>query len=243
MAGIARLSSSSVEVSVSYDNVTSIFCFSEDEREEVDESSHAEGPRVLLRRPPVPPAELRPLPRLVRAWLLPWRLSEPPPVPDAPPALRPLLPPLRRLWWPPPPPISPSPPVWPPPPPELPPPRLRSPRSRLSPRRCSVARRPSRASFGVGRRTGSGASSWANLEALTKARVFACLICPKTELLSRRVQTTPIERSSTLNDDRRSDVRKVVAAATTASARSADNSTLGVLGDPLLRYPPALHLG
>ena len=139
--------------------------------------------------------------------------------------------------------FTPSPPVWPPPPPELPPPRLRSPRSRLSPRRCLVARLPSSASFGVGRRTGSGASSRANLKALTKARVVACLICPKTKLLSRRVQTTPIERSSTLNDDRRSDVKKVVAAATTAPARSADNSTLGVLGDPLLCYPPTLHLG
>ena len=158
----------------------------EDEREEVDGPSHAEGPRVLFRRPPVPPPELRPPPRLVCSWLLPWRRSEPLPVPDAPPALPSPLPPPRRLWWPLLPQFSPSPPVWPPPPPGLPPPRLRSPRSRLSPRRCLVARLLSSASFGVGQKTGSRVSSWANVKALTKARVGARLICPKAELLSRR---------------------------------------------------------
>ena len=201
----------------------------EDEREEVDEPSHDEGPRALFRRPPVPPPELRTPLRLVRAWLLPWRRCGPPPVPDVPPALPPPLPPPRRLWWPPPPALSPFPPLWPPPPSELPPPRLRSPRSRRRLRRCLVARLPSSASFGVGHRTGSGASSWANLKALTKARVCARLICPKAEVLSRRAQTAPTERSSALKDNRRSDGRRTVAAATTASARFAENSTLGVV--------------
>ena len=48
-------------------------------------------------------------------------------------------------------------------------------------------------------------------------------------MFSRRAQTVPPERSSALNDDRSSDVRWVVAAATTAPARCAGNSTLGVL--------------
>ena len=66
-------------------------------------------------------------------------------------------------------------------------------------------------------------------EALTKARVGARLICPKAELLSLRAQTAPTERSSALNDDRHSGVRRAVAAATTATARSAENSTLAVV--------------
>ena len=198
----------------------------EDEREEVDEPSHAEGPRALFRRPPVPPSDLRPPLRFVRAVLFSWRRCGPSPVPDAPPAVTPPLPPPRRLWLPPPPPFSPCPSLWPPPPPELPPPRLRSPRSRLPPRRCLMERLPSSAYFGVGQRTGSGTSSWINLEALTKARVGARLICPKADVLSRRAQTAPTERSSALNDDRRFHVRRAVAAATTASARCVENSTL-----------------
>ena len=47
--------------------------------------------------------------------------------------------------------------------------------------------------------------------------------------MSRRAQTAPTERSSALNDDRRSDVWRAVAAAITASARCAENSTLGVV--------------
>ena len=87
----------------------------------------------------------------------------------------------------------------------------------------------SSASFGVGDRTGSGASWWANLKSLTKARVGALLICLKADELSRRAQTAPTERSSALNEDRRSDVRKAVAATATTSAKCAKNSTLGVV--------------
>ena len=47
--------------------------------------------------------------------------------------------------------------------------------------------------------------------------------------MSRRAQTAPTEGSSALNDDHRSDVKRAVAAATTASARSAEDPTLGVV--------------
>ena len=185
----------------------------------------------MFRRPPVPPPELRPPLRLVRAWLLPWRHCGQPPVPDSPPALSttvatpaavvvattPTILPVSLTQ------------LWPPPPTELPPPRLRSRRSRLPPRRGLVERLPSRASFGVGQGAGSGPLSWATLKALTIARVGARLICPKEDVLSRRAQTSPTEKSPSLNDDRRSHFRRAVAAATTASAGCAENSTLGVI--------------
>ena len=144
----------------------------ENDWEEVGEPSHAERPRALFRRPPVPPPELRPPPMLVRTWLLPWRRPERSPVPDAPSSPPPpLLSPPRRWWWSPPPPFLPL-------PPEPPPPRVRFPHSRLLLRRCFPRLRSASFSSGVGQTTTSGASSWAIRRALTRARVGAALVYP-----------------------------------------------------------------
>ena len=117
----------------------------EDEREEVDEPSHAERPLAPFLRPPLPPPGLRPTAPVVGPRLPPrgrpqphrrsspavasvrpaancpscWTEIAPSAAPSGTPAPDALSPPRRR-WWSPPPPFLP------------PPPRLRSPRSRLS---------------------------------------------------------------------------------------------------------------
>ena len=65
----------------------------EDEREEVDEPSHAERTLAPFFLPPLAQPELRPLSRLLRPPLPPQRQPESPPAPDASPPPPPSLPP------------------------------------------------------------------------------------------------------------------------------------------------------
>ena len=122
--------------------------------------SHAERPRVLFRRPPVPPPELRPPTRFVRPCLPSRRRPEPTPVPDArrtPPASTTAAATAAVVVVSTPTIIAVS-PAWLPPPPEPPTPWFRSPQSRLSPRSFLFRCRSSSTFFGAGQNTGSGVS-------------------------------------------------------------------------------------
>ena len=187
-----------------------------DEREEIDEPSHAERPLTPFLRPPLSPPELRPTAPVVGPKL--HRRRRPQPYQHS---MR-LPSPHHRSH-----------------------PRgggggRHLHRCCCHPHGCGPRGRDCRCvAFspdfvlptlppGFGQKTVLGASSWAISRALTRARVGAALICPAYGVQYMRVQAASTERASTCHDAGLSDVRKAEAVSTTAVANAGENSrTLG----------------
>ena len=180
----------------------------EDEREEVDEPSHAERPLAPFLRPPFPPSELRP----------------------TAPVFGPNMPPRRR-------PHAHQHPMRCHPRgggggrhphhfcchPHGCGPRGRDCRCvAVSPGFVLPTLPP-----GLGQKIGSGSSSWTISRALTRARVGAALVCLAYGVQSTRVQGASTGRTSACHDAGFSDEKRAQAVSTTAVANADEKSTLG----------------